>query len=283
MLRGFHALVREVAGYAVPIAAVVEGRCLGGAFELVLACHFVFATETAVFGCPEIKLGVIPPVLAAIGRHRLGPLAERLLLTGRELGHARRARTVRSKRRSDGSDPRAFVLEWYRANLAPLSALALREATRAGREASGLVASLGAPLDAARARLIERLLPEPRRERGDRGIPREARASLGGRLSREATHRARHHPRTAAAAASRATASTECRCATSRAPPGWGSRASTRTSARRKTSCSRFTSRRSTRSSPAPAARSLRASDTTERLHAFVLNHVPLFRGRTVT
>jgi cyclohexa-1,5-dienecarbonyl-CoA hydratase len=160
MLRGFHALVREVAGYAVPIAAVVEGRCLGGAFELVLACHFVFATETAVFGCPEIKLGVIPPVLAAIGRHRLGPLAERLLLTGRELG-AREASAYGAIEAlvQTGSDPRAFVLEWYRANLAPLSALALREATRAGREASGLVASLGAPLDALERGYIERLLP----------------------------------------------------------------------------------------------------------------------------
>src|SRR4030042_2309177 len=42
MLTGFHAMIRQVAGYPVPIAALVEGSCLGGAFELLLACHFVF-------------------------------------------------------------------------------------------------------------------------------------------------------------------------------------------------------------------------------------------------
>jgi cyclohexa-1,5-dienecarbonyl-CoA hydratase len=83
MLAGFHAMIRQVASYPVPIAALVEGSCLGGAFELVLACHLVFASPSANLGCPEIKLGVFPPVLGAIGAQRLGgPLAERLLVTG---------------------------------------------------------------------------------------------------------------------------------------------------------------------------------------------------------
>ena len=56
MLAGFHAMIRQVAAYPVPIAALVEGSCLGGAFELILACHFVFAAPSANFGCPEIKL-----------------------------------------------------------------------------------------------------------------------------------------------------------------------------------------------------------------------------------
>ena len=72
MLAGFHKMIRYVAGYPVPIAALVEGSCLGGAFELILACHFVFADPNANLGCPEIKLGVFPPVLAAIGSYRLG-------------------------------------------------------------------------------------------------------------------------------------------------------------------------------------------------------------------
>ena len=33
MLAGFHAMIRQVASYPVPIAALVEGSCLGGAFE----------------------------------------------------------------------------------------------------------------------------------------------------------------------------------------------------------------------------------------------------------
>ena len=49
MLAAFHALIRNVAAYPVPIAAAVQGQCLGGAFELVLACHLVFATANASF------------------------------------------------------------------------------------------------------------------------------------------------------------------------------------------------------------------------------------------
>src|SRR5512146_2335812 len=83
MLAGFHAMIRQVASYPVPVAALVEGSCLGGAFELILACPLVFASTRANFGCPEIKLGVFPPVLGAIGAQRLGgPLAERLIITG---------------------------------------------------------------------------------------------------------------------------------------------------------------------------------------------------------
>ena len=86
MLAAFHALIRTVADYPVPLAAVVQGQCLGGAVELVLACQFVFATASARFACPEIKLGVLPPVLAAIGPLRLGhAVSERLLLSGDSL------------------------------------------------------------------------------------------------------------------------------------------------------------------------------------------------------
>ena len=46
MLRAFHALCRQVAGYPVPVAAMVEGRCLGGAFELVLCCHVMFFSSS---------------------------------------------------------------------------------------------------------------------------------------------------------------------------------------------------------------------------------------------
>ena len=68
MLAGFHAMIRQVAAYPVPIAALVEGSCLGGAFELILACQFVFAAPSATLGCPEVKLGVFPRFLAPSGR-----------------------------------------------------------------------------------------------------------------------------------------------------------------------------------------------------------------------
>jgi cyclohexa-1,5-dienecarbonyl-CoA hydratase len=161
MLATFCDLVRDVATYPTPVAAMIEGRCLGGAFELALACHFLFATPTAVMGCPEVRLGVIPPVLAVLGPKRMGgALAERLLVTGADLdaGGAERAGLLAGIVPT-GTDPESFVLDWYRRTLAPLSAFTLREATRSAREASGLLAALEGPLEAAERRYVERLLP----------------------------------------------------------------------------------------------------------------------------
>src|SRR5690606_27870407 len=128
-LRAFHACIRAVARHPIPVAAIVQGQCLGGAFELVISCHFVFCAPTAKLGCPEVKLGVFPPVLAALGPLLLGhATSERLMLTGAVLD-AEEARHV-------GLSPRTIarredVLAWYRESLAPLSAYAIRQATRA--------------------------------------------------------------------------------------------------------------------------------------------------------
>lgn len=139
MLQVFHAFIRDLAAYPVPVAALVEGRCLGGAFELALCCHLVFATPGARFGCPEIRLGVFAPVLAAVGAQRLpGALAERLLLTGGEIDVATAGAAGWLAGVLDGVDPESALLEWYRATLAPLSAFALRQAAAAFRRSSGL-------------------------------------------------------------------------------------------------------------------------------------------------
>ncbi|HQY63007.1 MAG: enoyl-CoA hydratase/isomerase family protein [Myxococcales bacterium] len=161
MLQSFHRLVRAVAGYPVPVASLVLGRCLGGAFELVLASHLVFAARSAVFACPEVKLGVVPPVLCVLGHHRLGgALSERLILTGAEIDAAQAAASgmvaavIPTER-----EPREWLREWYDHHLASLSAYALREATWAARHGSGLLQSLGSPLDAAEARYLARVAP----------------------------------------------------------------------------------------------------------------------------
>ena len=43
-----------------PVICAVDGYCLGGGFEILLACDLVFATNRASFGFPEAKLGIIP-------------------------------------------------------------------------------------------------------------------------------------------------------------------------------------------------------------------------------
>src|SRR4030042_4822442 len=61
MLHSFHGMFHQLVRLAVPTMAVVRGQCLGGGMELALFCNFIVADRTAMFGQPEIILGVFPP------------------------------------------------------------------------------------------------------------------------------------------------------------------------------------------------------------------------------
>lgn len=53
-------LFDKIENMPLPVIAAVGGYALGGGCELALACHLRVASENAVFGLPEVTLGVIP-------------------------------------------------------------------------------------------------------------------------------------------------------------------------------------------------------------------------------
>ena len=82
--REFQILFDQVESLPQPVIAAISGWALGGGCELVLACDFRIASETARFGLPEIKIGAFP---GGGGTQRLARLvgvakAKEMILTG---------------------------------------------------------------------------------------------------------------------------------------------------------------------------------------------------------
>lgn len=86
-LRG-QAVFNRIERLAKPVIAAVNGFALGGGCELAMSCHLRVASANAIFGQPEVKLGLIP---GYAGTQRLPRLVGRgraleILLTGRNVG-----------------------------------------------------------------------------------------------------------------------------------------------------------------------------------------------------
>ena len=84
---GFHTALDAVAALPRFVIAAVAGYALGGGCELALACDYRIASDKAVFGQPEVLLGIIP---GGGGTQRLprvvGPSrAKELMITGRQV------------------------------------------------------------------------------------------------------------------------------------------------------------------------------------------------------
>jgi cyclohexa-1,5-dienecarbonyl-CoA hydratase len=94
MIPAFDDIFRLLSATEKVTVAVVHGFCLGGAFELILACDLVIAAETAQFGQPEIKLGQLAPIGLILLPHLIGyRKAAELLITGESIG-AREAQSL---------------------------------------------------------------------------------------------------------------------------------------------------------------------------------------------
>jgi len=55
----------------VPVIAAVRGRALAGGFGLALSCDLIIADSTARFGFPEVKIGFVPAMVAAMIRRNM--------------------------------------------------------------------------------------------------------------------------------------------------------------------------------------------------------------------
>jgi len=136
MLDAVHGLFRLIDDLPQPAIAVVEGRCLGGAAELVALCDFVFATPAATFGFPEIDVGCYPPLAAALLPRLVGRAAAELVLTGASVSAAEAARIGLITRVVDDPEAEASALVERLAaksrSVVALARKALREAGRCG-------------------------------------------------------------------------------------------------------------------------------------------------------
>ena len=132
---GFGGLTRRTDLFK-PLIAAVNGFALGGGFEIVLACDIILASETATFGLPEPRVGLMA---AAGGVHRLPRhvpyhLAMGMLLTGRHVSaqEARELGLVSEVVAPEELLPRARSWAESILECSPLSIRASKEAAQRG-------------------------------------------------------------------------------------------------------------------------------------------------------
>jgi enoyl-CoA hydratase len=131
-----------------PIVAAVRGAAFGGGCELAMACDMIVAGESALFGQPEIRLGVMPGaggtqrLTRAIGSAR----AMELVLTGRSMTarEAERSGLVTSVVPDEAVLASALDLAVRVASMPPVAVLAAKAAIR---QAAELPLSVGLALE----------------------------------------------------------------------------------------------------------------------------------------
>lgn len=145
-------------GCPVPVIAAIEDACMGGAFEIAMACTLRVAATSAKLGMPPARLGL---VYSASGLMRFLRAAspstvQRLFLTGERLGgaEAQRKGLVDLAVESGGALDEARALAGQIATNAPLAVSGLLDAIRRASRPGGPSADDVAAIDAARARTV---------------------------------------------------------------------------------------------------------------------------------
>jgi enoyl-CoA hydratase/carnithine racemase len=134
----------------VPAVAAVEGFALGGGCELALACDLIVAGEGAVFGLPEVSVGVIPGgggtqlLVRRLGWSR----AADLVFTARRVDAAEALRLGLADRVVPAGSARAAALE-LAAVIAGNSPVGVRQAKRAMRLGQGTDLATGLEIEDA--------------------------------------------------------------------------------------------------------------------------------------
>jgi enoyl-CoA hydratase/carnithine racemase len=152
-----------VLGLPQPAVAAVHGFALGGGCELALSCDLVVADDTAVFGLPEVTVGLVPGgggTQLALRRLGSGRAAD-LVLTGRRVGIEEAERLGLIDRRVAAGSATAAALS-LALQVAANSPVATRAAKRALRHGWGV--SLEAGLDVEDAAWRTAALSADRRE-----------------------------------------------------------------------------------------------------------------------
>jgi enoyl-CoA hydratase/carnithine racemase len=134
--RKVNQMFRALPDVTKPVIAVVEGFALGGGFELALLCDIIVASESAQFGLPEAKLGLMPGGAGTQTLPRLvgKPLAKELMWTGRRLSaqEALSLRIVNHVAEKGRAIDKARELAKSIAAQAPLSVMFSKQAVERG-------------------------------------------------------------------------------------------------------------------------------------------------------
>ncbi len=132
MLPGFHKMIGDIINCPIPTLSKVSGMCLGGGFELALACTFIFADEKAKFGVPEIQLAVFPPVACVLLPLKCGDaFSSQMILTGGQFAAGELIKHGLLNNTSETGKLDETVSDFFEKELKPKSASSLRMAKKA--------------------------------------------------------------------------------------------------------------------------------------------------------